>query len=85
MWTGVTIGFAGKKLSGSISKNGVKKHSRRKKNMTISALLKSFIVKYGWKGILSGLFWTPKGLEDFWSCKKTKCKRIKIKIIKGNK
>lgn len=82
MWMGVTIGFAGEKFSGSIVKNGFKLIHVVKINMVITIPRMSLIEKYGWNGILSILFFIPKGFDDPVSCRKIKW--VKIITVKMN-
>jgi len=60
----VTSGLAGVKLSGSLSIYG----SFRVKNVRAIKMIVnpriSFVVKYGWKGILSVFLFNPNGLFD---------------------
>lgn len=64
MCTGVTRGFAGVKLSGSLRMYGSFRVN------TVSAIIVrmkpriSFTVKYGWNGILSVFLFSPRGLFD---------------------
>lgn len=64
MWMGVTRGFAGVKLSGSLRMYGSFRVS------TVSAMIMrtnpkiSLTVKYGWNGILSVFLFSPRGLFD---------------------
>ena len=85
MWTGVTKGLAGIKFSTSPNKNGLVKTSiKRAHNITMNPN-KSFIEKYGWKGILFGLAPIPVGLfEPVW-CKKSRCTPERPAITKGSK
>src|SRR5436190_6299558 len=64
IWLGVTIGFAGTKLSGSISINGLLSEKKINIVITIEYPNKSLIVKYGWNGILSVDDFNPMGLFD---------------------
>lgn len=67
MWTGVTSGFAGVKLSGSPSMYGFISDSITSINSMITNPTMSLNEKNGWKGILSILLFTPNGLFDpFW-------------------
>jgi hypothetical protein len=64
IWTGVTRGFAGVKLSGSLRMYGSFRAStvsiiRVRVNPKIS-----LTVKYGWNGILSVSLFNPRGLLD---------------------
>jgi hypothetical protein len=64
MCTGVTRGFAGTKLSGSLRMYGSFR-VRIVKARIVSANPKiSFTVKYGWNGILSVFLFNPNGLFD---------------------
>ena len=60
----MTSGLAGVKLSGSLSIYG----SFRVKNVRAIKMIVnpriSFVVKYGWKGILSVFLFNPNGLFD---------------------
>jgi hypothetical protein len=47
MWTGVTIGLAGKKFSGSPNNRGSRRLSMTNINITITIPIKSLIEKYG--------------------------------------
>jgi hypothetical protein len=47
MWAGVTRGFAGVKLSGSMNKNGVRRLIEIKIVRISNPLVISFIIKYG--------------------------------------
>jgi hypothetical protein len=64
MWAGVTRGFAGVKLSGSLRVYG----SFRVSTVNIIKVIKnstmSFTVKYWWNGILSVFLFNPNGLFD---------------------
>jgi hypothetical protein len=64
MCTGVTRGFAGVKLSGSLRMYG----SFRVNTVNIIKVIMnhtmSFTVKYGWNGILSVFLFSPSGLFD---------------------
>lgn len=70
IWIGVTIGLAGEKFSGSIVKKGFKLIAKIKIDIEIVIPKISLVVKYGWNGILSILFFDPKGLDEPVSCKK---------------
>ena len=85
MWTGVLIGLAGRKFSGSISMNGNCKFIIMKKKKKNTILTKSLIVKYGWNGILSVDDWIPNGLDDFSSWRKIKWITTSRQIKKGIK
>lgn len=83
MCTGVTKGFAGVKLSGSLRMYGsfrVKMVS----NMMVSVNPKtSFTVKYGWNGILSVFLFNPKGLFDPVWCRNNRWINTIAAIMKG--
>ena len=64
MCTGVTIGFAGVKLSGSLRKYGSFSISVVNIIMVTANPKMSFTVKYGWNGILSVFLFNPSGLLD---------------------
>lgn len=83
IWIGVTMGFAGEKFSGSIVKNGFKLIHVVNINIVITTPNMSLIEKYGWNGILSILFFIPKGFDDPVSCRKIKCVIIITVKIKG--
>lgn len=83
MWIGVTIGFAGEKFSGSMVRNGFKLIHVENIIIVITIPKISLIEKYGWKGILSMLFFIPRGFEEPDSWRKIKCVIIKIDRIKG--
>jgi hypothetical protein len=61
---GVTRGLAGIKLSGSPRRLGENITTSIKKNNITKNPNISFVVKYGWKGILSVSLFNPKGLFD---------------------
>jgi len=73
MCTGVVIGFAGEKFSGSPSKLGDFPTSRITDVSTISIGIKSFVAKYGWNVTLSRLGFLPMGLVDPFWCRKIRC------------
>jgi hypothetical protein len=85
MCAGVTSGFAGVKLSGSMKKNGILKLVRMNAMKISSILVRSFMRKYGWNGILSVLFCIPRGFDDLFSCRKTKCMMTSNKIMNGKR
>jgi len=64
MWTGVTRGFAGVKLSGSLRMYGSFKDKVDKIIIRIRNPTTSFVVKYGWNGTLSIFPFNPMGLFD---------------------
>jgi len=64
MWIGVTIGLAGIKFSGSVEIYGVIKITIEKIIRVKINLTKSFLVKNGWKLILSLSIWILIGLEE---------------------
>ena len=57
----VLIGFAGVKLSGSLSKYGSFRASTVSIMMVTVNPKMSFTVKYGWNGILSVFLFSPSG------------------------
>lgn len=64
MCTGVTMGLAGVKLSGSLSMYGSFRVNIVSSKMVIANPRMSFTVKYGWNGILSVFLFSPSGLFD---------------------
>lgn len=42
-------------------------------------------MKYGWKGILSVAEFSPVGLLEPVSCKKSRCRSMVAKVMKGNR
>jgi len=64
MCTGVTSGFAGVKLSGSLRRYGSFKVNIVNIIMVNANPRTSFTVKYGWNGILSVFLFNPSGLFD---------------------
>lgn len=83
MWTGVTIGLAGIKFSGSVEIYGeiriiTDKVIIVKINPTIS-----FLVKNGWKLILSLSIWILIGLEDPVEWRRKICVTANTAITKG--
>jgi len=64
MWTGVSRGFAGVKLSGSLRMYGSFRVSTINIMMVRVNPKISFTVKYGWNGILSVFLFNPRGLFD---------------------
>lgn len=64
MCTGVTSGFAGVKLSGSLSRYGSFRTTPVRIMMVMVNPRMSFTVKYGWNGILSVFLFNPSGLFD---------------------
>lgn len=85
MWTGVTNGFAGIKLSGSPNKYGLVKVKIVNKNNKIINPIKSLNTKNGWKGILSKFLFKPKGLFDPVWWRNNKWIIVIIKIINGKR
>lgn len=81
---GVTIGFAGVKLSGSDSKYGFDIVNVISSVNVIENPIKSLIEKNGWNGILSRLELTPIGFLDPVKCKKNRWIIVNIAITKGN-
>ena len=64
MCMGVTRGFAGVKLSGSLRMYGSFRVNIVRAMMVIANPKMSFSVKYGWNGILSTFLFNPNGLFD---------------------
>lgn len=64
IWIGVTSGFAGIKLSGSLSIYGLIKVNVINKSITIKNPKISLNEKNGWNGILSIFLLIPNGLLD---------------------
>jgi len=85
MWTGVTMGFAGIKFSGSPRSQGAWRHRRvnnKKKRINPNT---SFTEKYGWNGLLSKFLSSPRGLEEPVSCRNNKWVALKAARIKGRR
>jgi len=60
----VTSGLAGMKFSTSPSMFGSRRIMNLRPKIIINAPIKSLIEKNGWKGILSRLEFSPKGLLE---------------------
>lgn len=84
IWTGVTIGLAGVKLSGSDNINGSDKFNEINIIKINENPIKSLIEKYGWNGILSVFELIPVGLFDPVWWRKNKWIIVIITIINGN-
>jgi hypothetical protein len=61
MCTGVTSGFAGVKLSGSLKMYGSFRVNTVSTIIITANPTMSFTVKYGWNGILSVFLFNPSG------------------------
>jgi hypothetical protein len=85
MWTGVTRGFAGVKLSGSLRRYGSFRVSRVSTMMVNANPKMSFTVKYGWNGILSVFLFNPRGLFDPVWCRNNRWINTIAAITNGNK
>jgi len=83
IWTGVTNGFAGIKLSGSPNIYGLINESLIRLKIIIIKPTKSLNEKYGWNGILSIFLLIPRGLFDPVWCKNNKWIITIAEIIKG--
>lgn len=84
IWTGVTKGFAGMKLSGSPNKYGY--NNDKIVNVIIKNInpVMSLNEKYGWNGILSRLLLIPIGLLDPVWCKNSKWIITNAETINGS-
>lgn len=85
MCTGVTNGLAGIKFSGSPSIQGSNRQISVKPINITKNPNKSFVVKYGWKLILSKFLLTPKGFPLPVWCKNNKCTPLSAATTKGIK
>jgi len=66
MCTGVTEGFVGVKLSGSLKRYGSFRVSIVRAIIVIANPKMSFTVKYGWNGILSVFLFSPRLFDPVW-------------------
>lgn len=85
MWTGVLIGFAGMKFSGSVEIYGEMLIMIENINSVIIIPNKSFEVKNGWNWILSLFMEIFKGFDDPVVCKVSMWIRVIAVITNGNK
>lgn len=83
IWTGVTNGLAGMKLSGSPSMYGLKRVIKIKVVNKIINPKISLNEKYGWNGILSMFLLIPNGLFDPVWCKNRRWIIVIAATIKG--
>jgi hypothetical protein len=83
IWGGVTMGLAGVKFSGSLKRNGVFRLINKNERITMMNPIKSLIVKYGWKLILSTLFFNPRGFDEPLSWRKIRWNMIMMHKING--
>lgn len=85
MWTGVTIGLAGMKFSGSPKSQGAWRQIYINTKKNTKNPNRSLTEKYGWKGLLSKFLSNPRGLDDPVSCKNTKWTALIAAKIKGKR
>lgn len=85
IWTGVTIGFAGKKFSGSPNSRGSSRFIMININIRMVIPMRSLIEKYGWNGILSYFLLIPIGLLDPVWCRNNKWIITIAVIINGRR
>lgn len=85
MWTGVTNGLAGMKLSGSPSMYGFTSDKIVRAINIIMNPTMSLNEKYGWNGILSVFLFNPKGLFDPVWCRNSRWIITIAATINGNK
>jgi len=85
MCGGVTSGFAGVKFSGSPSRFGENSANDVRANNIITNPKRSLYEKYGWKEILSASEFSPIGLFDPVSCRKSRCRRVAAATMNGNR
>ena len=85
MCTGVTMGFAGIKFSGSPISQGPWKQTPKNKTKNNLNPNASLTVKYGWNGDLSKFPLSPRGLDEPVSCKKRRWTPLNAAIKKGSR
>lgn len=85
MCGGVTMGFAGIKLSGSPSTLGLNRASKINVISTAASPRRSLSEKYGWNGILSVPGSSPAGLLDPVSCRSRMCITAAPVTTKGSR